>query len=34
MLLQGYHFVRGGYEPTEALLCRRASDDKLACAEQ
>ncbi len=34
MLLQGYHFVRGGYVPTEALVCRRASDDKLACAEQ
>jgi hypothetical protein len=33
MLLQGYHFVRGGYEQTEALVCRRESDDKLACAE-
>jgi hypothetical protein len=33
MLLEGYHFVRGGYEQTDALVCRRDSDDKLACAE-
>jgi hypothetical protein len=33
ILLQGYHFVRGGYEQTEALVCRRSTDDKLACAE-
>jgi hypothetical protein len=33
MLLEGYHFVRGGYEQTDALVCRRESDDKLACAE-
>ena len=34
MLLQGYHYMRGGYEQTEALVCRRESDDKLACADQ
>ena len=33
LLLQSYRFVRGGYLPTDTLICRRASDDKLDCAE-
>ncbi len=33
MLLQAYHFVRGGYQLDDALLCRRATDDKLDCAD-
>ncbi len=33
LLLQSYRFVRGGYQPTDTLICRRASDDKLDCAE-
>jgi hypothetical protein len=33
MLLQAYHFVRGGYQLDDALLCRRATDDRLDCAD-
>ncbi|MCX5744008.1 MAG: hypothetical protein NT062_16080 [Proteobacteria bacterium] len=33
LLLQAYRFVRGGYQLDDALLCRRAADDKLDCAE-
>ncbi len=33
LLLQSYRFVRGGYRIVEALLCRRANDDKLDCAD-
>ena len=33
MLLQTYRFVRGGYQLDDALLCRRAADDKLDCAD-
>ena len=32
-LLQTYHFVRGGYLLSEVLQCKRASDDRLECAE-
>lgn len=31
MLLQSYRFVRGGYHLVDALLCKRAADDKLDC---
>ena len=31
LLLQSYRFARGGYQLTEALLCKRAGDDKLDC---
>jgi hypothetical protein len=31
LLLQSYRFVRGGYQIVEALLCRRAADDRLDC---
>ena len=33
LLLQSYRFARGGYRLVEALLCKRASDDKLDCAD-
>jgi hypothetical protein len=33
LLLQSYRFVRGGYRLVEALLCKRAADDKLDCAD-
>ena len=33
LLLQSYRFLRGGYRIVEALLCKRASDDKLDCAD-
>ena len=33
LLLQSYRFVRGGYQLTEALLCKRAADDKLDCTD-
>lgn len=33
LLLQSYRFVRGGYQLTDALLCRRAADDKLDCTD-
>ena len=31
LLLQSYRFVRGGYQLTDALLCKRAADDRLEC---
>ena len=33
LLLQSYRFVRGGYQLTDALLCKRAADDKLDCTD-
>ena len=33
LLLQSYRFVRGGYQLTDALLCRRAADDRLDCSD-
>jgi hypothetical protein len=33
LLLQSYRFVRGGYQIVDALLCRRAADDRLDCTE-
>lgn len=33
LLLQSYRFVRGGYQLTDALLCKRAADDKLDCSD-
>lgn len=33
LLLQAYRFARGGYQIADALLCRRATDDKLECAD-
>jgi hypothetical protein len=32
-LLQTYRFQHGGYRLVEALLCKRAGDDKLDCAD-
>jgi hypothetical protein len=29
--LESYRFVRGGYQRTEGLICKRGSDDKLEC---
>lgn len=34
LLLQSYRFARGGYEITEALLCKRDRDDKLECMDE
>jgi hypothetical protein len=33
MLLQSYRFERGGYQLVDTLLCKRAADDRLECAE-
>jgi hypothetical protein len=33
LLLQSYRFLRGGYRIVEALLCKRAADDRLDCAD-
>jgi hypothetical protein len=33
LLLQSYRFVRGGYRIVDALLCKRAGDDRLDCAD-
>jgi hypothetical protein len=33
VLVQDYRFARGGYQVTDALLCRREADDRLLCAE-
>jgi hypothetical protein len=33
LLLQSYRFLRGGYQIVETLLCKRAADDKLECAD-
>ncbi len=32
-LVEEYRFVRGGYLPQGALLCRREDDDRLQCSE-
>jgi len=31
--LQSYRFLRGGYRIVDALLCKRAHDDTLECAD-
>lgn len=33
LLLQSYRFARGGYQLVDALLCKRAADDKLDCSD-
>jgi hypothetical protein len=33
LLLQSYRFSRGGYQLVDALLCRRAADDRLDCSD-
>jgi len=33
LLLQSYRFVRGGYQLVDALLCKRAADDRLDCTD-
>ena len=33
LLLQSYRFVRDGYQIVDALLCKRAADDRLDCAD-
>jgi len=33
VLLQSYHFLRGGYRLTNVLVCKQASDDRLECAD-
>jgi hypothetical protein len=33
LLLQSYRFLRGGYRIVDALLCKRAHDDTLECAD-
>jgi hypothetical protein len=33
LLLQSYRFTRGGYRITDVLQCKRASDDRLECAD-
>jgi hypothetical protein len=33
MLLQSYRFVRGGYQISDVLQCKRAADDRLECAD-
>ena len=33
LLLQSYRFVHGGYRLVDALLCKRARDDTLECAD-
>lgn len=33
LLIQTYAFRRGGYQLTDALLCRRIADDRVACTE-
>ena len=33
LLLQEYRFRRGGYQVTDAILCRREGDDRLLCEE-
>ena len=32
LLLQSYRFVRGGYQLVDALLCKRAADDRSIAA--
>jgi hypothetical protein len=33
LLLQSYRFTRDGYKAVDALLCKRATDDRLDCAD-
>jgi hypothetical protein len=33
LLLQSYRFVRDGYQSVDTLLCKRATDDRLECAD-
>jgi hypothetical protein len=33
LLLQSYRFTRGGYQMNDVLLCKRAADDRLDCAD-
>ncbi len=33
LLLQSYRFTRGGYHLVDALLCKRAADDRLDCSD-
>lgn len=33
MLLQSYHYVRGGYRIDDVLQCKRDADDRIECAE-
>lgn len=33
LLLQSYHFVRGGYQIADVLQCKYGSDDRLECAD-
>jgi hypothetical protein len=33
LLIQTYQWLRGGYVLTDALLCRRQTDDRIVCAE-
>ena len=33
LLLQSYRFARGGYQLVDAVLCKRACDDRVDCAE-
>ncbi len=33
LLLQSYRFLHGGYRLVDALLCKRAQDDTLECAD-
>ncbi len=33
LLLQSYRFVRGGYQISDVLQCKRAADDRLECAD-
>lgn len=33
LMLHAYRFVRGGYRLVEGLVCKRANDDKLDCAD-
>ena len=33
LLLQSYRYVRGGYQISDVLQCKRAADDRLECAD-
>jgi len=33
LLLQSYHFTRGGFQIVDVLQCKRGSDDQLQCAD-
>ena len=34
LLLQSYRFSRGGYQLVDAVLCKRAADDRLDCTSE